>query len=169
MKKKILSEISLFEGEIITPKGWEINRDKIASDILTADVMRKEFPFSREWDKLNTNVIEYARLKHDLILMNKNTWGSIYKPKEFSYPLIQADPSDLKNAPDFILLYGVKVEENSSFVRVYYDDNRRKGRSVDIKLKNNHFVMFPSTQLYFISRNTSEELNFIQTITYEFA
>jgi hypothetical protein len=30
----------------------------------------------------------------------------------------------------------------------HYNDNRRKGRSWDIELKDNMFIMFPSTNMY---------------------
>jgi hypothetical protein len=53
-------------------------------------------------------------------------------------------------------------------VTIYYDDNRRKGRSWNIELKHNMFIMFPSTNMYFISNKQKDSLNFIQTITYEY-
>jgi hypothetical protein len=34
MQKKVLSEIDLYFGEIASPKGFEINRDRIKGDIL---------------------------------------------------------------------------------------------------------------------------------------
>ena len=70
------------------------------------------------------------------------------------------------NSPDFTLLYGVNVKE--CIVRIHYDDNRRKGRSWDMPLTNNMFVLFPSTNMYYISNNQKNSLNFIQTITYEY-
>jgi hypothetical protein len=53
-------------------------------------------------------------------------------------------------------------------VRVHYEDNRRKGRSWDIELKNNMFIMFPSTNMYFLTNNQKDSLNFVQTILYEY-
>ena len=53
-------------------------------------------------------------------------------------------------------------------VRIHYDANRRAGRSWDIPLANNDFIMFPSTQMYYITNNQKNSLNFIQTTTYEF-
>ena len=41
-------------------------------------------------------------------LVNKETWGNVYKPKEISIPLLNIDPVDLRNSPDYTLLYGVK-------------------------------------------------------------
>jgi hypothetical protein len=66
------------------------------------------------------------------------------------------------------MLYGVNVAKDSCRVFIEYDDNRRKGRSWEIPLNNNEFVMFPSTQRYHITANSSEQLNFILTTTYEF-
>jgi hypothetical protein len=94
--------------------------------------------------------------------------SNFYKPREASLPLLQVDKVDLRNSPDFVLLYGVKLAKDSCFVRIHFDDNRRAGRSWDIPLNNNQFIMFPATQMYYISSNTSDQLNFIQTITYEF-
>ena len=34
----------------------------------------------------------------------------MYKPEEVSIPLLNIDPVDLKNSPDFTLLYGVSVK-----------------------------------------------------------
>ena len=166
MQKKVLSEIDLHYGTIDMPKGFEIDRDKLQSDILKSKINNKEFPFSREWDKLNTYVREHINVEYDFQLVNKKTWGNIYKPKEISIPLLNIDPVDLRNSPDYILLYGVNVKDCS--VRIHYDDNRRAGRSWDIPLKNNQFIMFPSTNMYYVTNTQKDSLNFIQTITYEF-
>ena len=168
MQKKVLSEIALYYGDIDMPKDWDIDREKIEKDILSQTLFRKEFPFSKQWDMLNTYVKDHVHSKYKFQVIDKKTWGDIYVPKQSSMPLKQIDPVDLKNSPDFVFLYGVKMAKDSCWVRVYFDDNRRAGRSWDIPLNNNNFVMFPATQMYYISPNISNEINFIQTITYEF-
>ena len=35
-------------------------------------------------------------------------------------------------------------------------------------IKNNHFIMFPAINKYCITENTSDKLNTILTITYEY-
>ena len=166
MQKKVLSEIGLYYGDVAMPKGFEIDRNKLQEDILSSNINKKEFPFSRNWDMLNTYIREHINVEYGFSLINKKTWGDIYKPQEISIPLLNIDPVDLRNSPDYTLLYGVKVE--SCMVRIHYDDNRRKGRSWDIPLTNNQFIMFPSTNMYYITNNQKKSLNFIQTITYEF-
>ena len=166
MKKKVLSEIGLYYGDIEMPKGFEIDRDKLQLDILKSRINNKKFPYSREWDKLNTYLREHIYVEYDFQLVNKNVWGNIYKPKEISIPLLNIDPLDLKNAPDYTLLYGVNVKDCS--VRIHYDANRRAGRSWDMSLTNNKFMMFPSTQMYYITNNQKDSLNFILTVTHEF-
>ena len=49
-----------------------------------------------------------------------------------------------------------------------HEDNRRKGRSWDIPLKNNMFIMFPSTSMYYLTNYQKDSLNFVQTVTYEY-
>ena len=167
MQKKVLSEQALYYGDVAMPKGFEIDRDKLQSDILKSQINNKDFPYSREWDKLNTYLREHINVEYGFQLVNKETRGNVYKPKEISIPLLNIDPVDLRNSPDYTLLYGVNVKDCS--VRIHYDDNRRAGRSWDIPLTNNQFIMFPSTQMYYITNNQKDSLNFIQTITHEFS
>ena len=166
MQKKVLSEIDLHYGTKDMPKGFEIDRDKLQSDILSSQIKDLKFPYSREWDKLNTYMREHINVEYEFTLVNKETWGNAYRPKEVSIPLLNIDPVDLKNSPDYTFLYGVNVKNCS--VRIHYDQNRRAGRSWDIPLKNNYFIMFPSTQMYYITNNQKDSLNFILTTTYEF-
>jgi hypothetical protein len=166
MQKKVLTEQSLFYGDIDMPKGFEIDQEKLTNDILQSTFNTKEFPFSRTWDMLNTYMRDFIGLDYGINLVNKSTWGNIYKPAETTIPLLNIDPVDLRNSPDFTMLYGVKVKD--CFVRIHYEDNRRKGRSWDIELKNNMFIMFPSTNMYYLTNNQKDSLNFVQTITYEY-
>ena len=166
MQRQVLSEQSLFYGDIDMPKGFEIDQEKLTNDILQSTFNTKEFPFSRTWDMLNTYMRDFIGLDYGINLINKSTWGNIYKPAETTIPLLNIDPVDLRNSPDFTMLYGVKVKD--CFVRIHYEDNRRKGRSWDIELKNNMFIMFPSTNMYYLTNNQKDSLNFVQTITYEY-
>ena len=166
MQKKVLSEQSLYYGDITMPKGWDIDREKLSEDILKSQITDSPFPFSKTFDMLNTYLREHINVEYGFTLINKETWGNIYKPQELSIPLLNIDPVDLRNSPDFTLLYGVKVDNCS--VRIHYDDNRRKGRSWDISLTNNKFIMFPSTNMYYLTNNQTGSLNFVQTITYEY-
>ena len=63
-------------------------------------------------------------------------------------------------------MLNIKVKD--CMVRIYYEDNRRKGRSWDIELTDNKFIMFPSTNMYYLTNNQKDNLNFVQTITYEY-
>ena len=166
MQKKVLSEIALYHGDVAMPKGWEIDRDKLQNDILQSQITNKDFPFSRTWDMLNTYVREHINLDYGFTLINKETWGNMYKPQETTIPLLNIDPVDLRNSPDYTFLYGVNVK--NCMVRIHYEDNRRKGRSWDIELINNRFIMFPSTSMYYLTNNQKDSLNFVQTITYEY-
>ena len=166
VEKKVLSEIDLYYGDIEMPKGFEIDRKKLQEDILKSQINNKEFPYSKSWDMLNTYMREHINVEYGFQLVNKKMWGNVYKPKEISIPLLNIDPVDLRNSPDYTLLYGVNVKDCS--VRIHYDDNRRKGRSWDMPLKNNQFIMFPSMQMYYLTNNQKDSLNFVQTIMYEY-
>ena len=166
MQKKVLTEQALYYGDVAMPKNWEIDRNELAHYILHSSLTNEKLKFSRTYDKLSTYMKDHIGLEYDVNLVNKSTWGNIYKPNETTIPLLNIDPVDLRNSPDFTMLYGVKVKD--CFVRIHYEDNRRKGRSWDIELKNNMFIMFPSTNMYYITNNQKDSLNFVQTITYEY-
>ena len=166
MQKKVLTEQSIYYGDVSMPKHWEIDQNELAHHILHSNLTNKKFKFSKTFDKLDSYIKEHINLKYNMSLVNKETWGNIYKPSEITIPLLNIDPVDLRNSPDFTLLYGVKVKD--CFVRIHYEDNRRKGRSWDIELKDNMFIMFPSTNMYYLTNNQKDSLNFVQTITYEF-
>ena len=52
-------------------------------------------------------------------------------------------------------------------IRLYYDDNKRKGLYWEIPLRNNEFIIFPSTCMYYLTNHQKESLNLVQTTTYE--
>jgi len=166
IKQNILSKIDLYSGNISMPKGFEIDKDQLQKNILEHIIQDCTFPFSKEWDKLNTYLREHINLEYGFTIINKLTTGFMFKPNESNFPESENNKVDLRNSPDYVMLYGVNVENCS--IRIYYDDNRRAGRSWDIPLKNNKFIMFPSTLIYHISNNQKEQLNFILKTTYEY-
>ena len=165
MEKKVLSETALYYGDIAMPKGFEIDRNKLQEDILNSQINNKEFSYSRAWDMLNTYMREHINVEYGFQLINKLTTGYVYKPNTVSLPKLEIDPVDLRNSPDFIMLYGVNVKDCK--ITFFYDDNRRKGRSWTIKLSDNKFIMFPSMQMYYITNTQKDSLNFIHTTTHE--
>ena len=62
MQKKVLSEISLYYGDVAMPKDWDIDRDKLSGDILQSVIQNKDFPFSRTFDMLNTYILSLIHI-----------------------------------------------------------------------------------------------------------
>ena len=182
MQKVVLSEISLIHGSVAMPKGFEIDRDKIRNDIIESYVKQKRIntnpqayafddyvvPYSQPLQWMQDYVRDHWRLGYNRTLVQKNMHGNVMHPKEKSWTRHQVDPVDLRNSPDYTLIYGVDVKEGSSECVIEYDDNRRKNRTWHLPIKNNHFIMFPATNKYSFSSNTSNGLNIILTINYEY-
>ena len=178
MQKVVLSEIDLIHGPVNLPKGFEINRDKIKNDIIKSFIDQKkintnpkaysyedyEVPFSQplQWFK------DYIRDKYYISLVEKQTHGNVYNPKEQSHLRNQIEPVDLRNSPDYTLIYALDCAKDSCELVIEYDDNRRKNRTWYIPVHNNHFYIFPATQKYFITKNNSKQLNVLLTINYEY-
>ena len=111
---------------------------------------------------------DHWRVEYGYTLVQKNMHGNVMHPKEKSWTRHQVDPVDLRNSPDYTFIYGVDVKEGSSECIIEYDDNRRKNRTWHIPMKNNHFIIFPATNRYCFSANTSNKLNVTLTINYEY-
>jgi hypothetical protein len=169
INKKILSEIPVYFGEIKMPNGFEIQKDEFVKNITLSKYYEDiEYPFSREWDKLKTFLTDFMSVEYNLFLIPKKTFGDFYEKNETSKPKLEINPVDLKNSCDFVFLYGVEIEPKTCEIIIYYDNNRRKGRKENIFLENNKFIMFPSSQMYYVKNIKNSYLNFTQTILFDF-
>ena len=182
MQKKVLSEIDLYQGYVSMPEGFEINRKEIQMSIFSSFVMNDtisnnpldyssldyKVPFSRALGMLNTYLMEFFNIKYKKNLINKECFGNLYILGEQSILRRLVEPLDLRNSADYTCIYGVEVENNSCNLIIEYDDNRRKNRTWAIPIRNNYFIMFPSIQRYFITKNRTGKINTILTTTYDF-
>ena len=78
---------------------------------------------------------DHWRVEYGRTLVAKNMHGNVMHPKEKSWTRHQVDPVDLRNSPDYTLIYGVDVKKGSSECIIEYDDNRRKNRTWHIPIK----------------------------------
>jgi len=166
INKKVLSEISLYYGDILMPEGFEIDQEKLTNNILQSSFKDNKLIFSRPFDMLTTYIREHINLYYGLKLREKDIWGNIYKPNESDFILHNLNYPELRNCADYNLLYGVKTE--NCIIKIHYDDNRRKDKVWEMPLTTNKFIMFPTICPYRIINEQKNSLNFIQTITYEF-
>ena len=159
IRKKVLSEISLMYGDVSMPKGFEIDRNKLIKNILKLNIKKFKPTFCKTVDILNTYINEHVNLNFKINLINKHMWGDVYKPNQTSVPMLNVDPMNYRNSPDFTCLYGVQT--NDCMVKICYDNNRLKGNIWDIELKTNMFLIFPSTCMYYLTNNQKDSLNFV--------
>ena len=182
MHKKVLTEVDLYTGEIAMPKGFEIDRNKIKNDIIKSFVTEDRInnnprtysyknykvPFSQPLQWMQDYMRDHWKVEYGPTLVSKNMHAKVLHPKEQSVLMHSVDPVDLRNSPDYTFIYGVDIEPDSCECIIEYDDNRRKNRTWHIPMKNNHFIMFPATNRYCFSANTSNKLNVTLTINYEY-
>tara|TARA_R100001086_G_scaffold40928_1_gene17974 strand:+ start:441 stop:944 length:504 start_codon:yes stop_codon:yes gene_type:complete len=161
MHKKVLSELNFYYGDVKMPKGFEIDRISLAIDIFKSEICQMDFNFSRPFDMLNRYIIEYFQLNFKKAIFNTSCFGNIYYPNESSFPILKSKDCD------YVMLYCIKIEPDSCFLRMFYDDNNNKDNWWDIPLKDNKFILIPSSLNYFISHNESNDMNIILTIKYE--
>ena len=161
-KKTILSEIALYEGEVQMPKGFEVKKEPLIKDCAKSRLLKEKFPLSRERDKITTWITDHSRSKFNLVIQDHSLYGAMYK-HGCSFPQRNIDVNETRTSPDFTCIYGIDVKD--CWIKIYYDVNRRKGRSLDIKLETNHFIMFPSNLMYVVNNQQKEER--INTVLYK--
>jgi hypothetical protein len=172
MLKKVLSEIDLYTGKIETPKGFEIDRKTIKNSILPnysskeASSRDCKVDYSPPLQWLQDYIRDHWREAYGKSLFPRRMWGIVLQPNEESPLRHTVEPLDLINSPDYTFIYGIDVPEKDCECVIHYDKNRRANKTWHIPLKNNKFIMFPSTQKFYISKNTSEQLITLLTITY---
>ena len=138
MHKKVLSEIDLYFGMVDMPKYFEINREELKSNLLSS-VLKDKYSFN---------------------------FGSIFNEKESSITKNLVNEHNLSSSPDYTCIYGIELEKKSQQLIIEYPNKRLKENFFSIELKNNEYIIFPSTLKYFFTRNTSNQTNTFLTIAY---
>ena len=117
MYKKILTEQALYCGAISMPKGWEIDRDLLANDILQSSFTNKEFPFS----KLNGKKVNV------LIFPNLDSVNITYKMLKQLHGAESIGPIILGfKRPAHILQLGASVDEIVNMAAVAVVDAQQR-------------------------------------------
>lgn len=180
MKKEVLSEIDIYFGTVEMPKYFEINRDQLKANLLSSIIeddfientylMGNPYDFAMKESKafimLDRYIVENLFLKHKQSVNNLFHFGSVFKQKESSITKNLINEHNLENSPDYTCIYGIEVENNSQTLVIEYPNKRLKERFFQITLKNNEYIIFPSTLKYFFTRNISEKTNTYLTVAY---
>ena len=183
MKKVVLSEIDLTIGKIDSPKGFEIDREKIKNDIITSYINQKrisnnkkdysyydyEVPFSQPLQWYQDYLRDHFKLQYNKTLIPKQNIGLVIEKDKRSFTRNLIEPLDLLHAPDYTCIYGVDIDEEEELeLVILYDDNRRVNRTWHLTLQNNEFIIFPSVQKFFINESKSSKLQTLLISTYEY-
>jgi len=122
---------------------------------------------------LSTRDDSLSRSFNDILYQGLSRDGGLYLPQ--SWPKI--DLLSLKNksyeevACEIIFPYVNENIEKLDLQKIlnetYSNFNHEKIAPL-VELENNKFIMFPSTNMYYLTNNQKDSLNFVQTITYEY-
>ena len=180
MLQKVLSTIDIYIDTVQTIK---LPLDEYRVRLLESFVLKKRLsdnpkdygyedyvgPYFKSVNFLNDYIVDFFALDYKKDLLFQKHWGNIYLPMERSHTRNQINPLDMGQSPDYTYIYGVDVAPDSCELVLEYDDHRRKGNTWHIPLENNKFIIFPSTQKYFISQNKSSAINVFLTTNLEIA
>jgi hypothetical protein len=163
MQKKVLSEIDIYSGEVKIPLDYKINRKEIFSSILyNCFIELNKFKFdntfkvngSQPLGWYNAYIIEHASFKYNLLIETINQYGILLYPGE---SLSLRNENNLNPAVNYTVLYGIEIPKNSTkFVLNFKDRNITKTYTEEIY--DNKFIIFPSTEDYYLTKNNSSNL-----------
>lgn len=182
MIQNLISYIDLYYGKI-TPDILSLDNDTLKFSILES--FHKNLFFNEERkDYLVYNNSEYEKfylyIKDSFkninidnktkkrTLVEHDRFSNVYLPNESSFLRSNIDKNDTLNSSDYTLIYAVDVVDNSSELIIKYDDNKRKDKLWKFPIMNNYFFIFPSNQEYYITKNSSNNINVYLTITYNY-
>ena len=161
------------------PKHYEINRHEIKADILYSKLNQKtisnnpyhysfsdyEVTTSKTLNLLRSYINENLKIKYNLTLSPRLSFGNIFEPKQQSFFRNLIDPLNINDSSDYVMIYGVDLDRDASIV---IEKIGKKGikELVTFKINNNNFLLFPSHLKFFINENTSFQDNVFLSTTY---
>ena len=77
------------------------------------------------------------------------------------------DLNNSSNSIDYVLVYGVDIANNSCSLVIEYDNKKYLNQKYFIPMSNNYLVLFPGSERFFISSNTSKQTNTFLTCTFQ--
>lgn len=183
MKKQILSEIDVYYGTVDMPKHYEINREELKASLLSSVLKDKFFKNdiviqnSNDFEMLNgkaftmfnTYIIEYFLLRHKRSIFNSFNFGSIFEENESSITKNLINKYKISESPDYTCIYGIDVKNGSQQLIIEYSNKRLVEQFLTVELRDNEYVIFPSTLNYFFTKNNSNKINSYMTTTYNIA
>ena len=181
MKKKVLTEVALFTGTVKRPKGYEQNNAQIKADILEAQLQHNtvtdsptsyrffdyKLKYSKDMGYIHEWVKEYAEVKHNLVLVEELSFGNIIQYAEQSFSRKVLEENDLKNEPDYVMVYAVDVYPDSAQVVIEYDNNKRRDKTWFQPLNTGDFALFPTNQRFFLAGNETKHPNTFLITTFK--
>ena len=109
---------------------------------------------------------DFFKIKAGRVLEPKDYYVNILEHLEQSYSRNNLNLNHLLDSSNYTMIYCVDVTEKSSSIVIEYDDHLRINKLHQVPIKNNKFIIMPSTLRYFISENLSEDPNIFINITY---
>ena len=181
MKKTVLSEIDIYQGDLKMPKNFDINRSKLKADILDSHLQETtisndpfsfsfldyKVPSSRALDMTEKYVAEHVDSYFNTKMFPVQRFGNVLKPNEQTFSRNFNDLNNSSNSIDYVLVYGVDIADESCSVVIEYNNNKYLNQKYFVPMCNNYFVLFPGSERFFISSNASKQTNIFLTCTFQ--
>lgn len=181
MIEKVFNETRYFTGEVGPENLFKIDRKEILYRIAESYYENKFVKDTDYLEVLNCDPMNqlihwwqdihyYHRALVNKIpykIINHKNYGYHILPNDSTLKKNHLDPFDLHHSPDYVFLYSVDVQKDSSELVIEFDDHRRKNRWWKVNLENNYFYFFPSSLNYYITKNKSNRINTLLMQTYE--
>jgi len=172
MKKDLLNKKEIYYGSINMPKYFEINRYELKSDILISFIEKKTISkdtfkyecldyvvnHSKTHQTLINYMIEHLYLKYKLNLINVLSFANVLDKNEQSFSRKIKNSKYKLDKSNYVMVYGIDVNDDCSIV--FEDENYSNNQELHhFNINNNEFILFKSTERFFISKNISNKKN----------
>jgi hypothetical protein len=182
MKEDILTQNKILFQSVDMPKGYEIDREYLKGAVYDSVLLKNKrkspdrthfdhldfgFVYTSELDRLFAICSERFHVKTKLSIMRMDFWANNFYPNEQSpitrnrlvYP-------DLREAPDWVMIYALEKHPDSSNLVFEYEDTRGQTVMRYHNFKTNDVVWFPSNLKYRFEINRADTPSCFIGVTY---
>lgn len=179
MEKINLSSTNLYYGFV--PRLVKLNLNEIQKNIIknqSKKIILDKFDLKNhylyyDWeinlDYLVAYIINFINIDHNKTFYLTNKFGFqsfVINPEELIQSHNFFDNYDIKNSPDYTLIFCVKNEETPINFYLDYTDHRDKDRIHKISLETNKFIIFNSDLKFRTEKNKNKDNSYFLLLNF---
>ena len=134
------------------------NKNKLSQDITDSKNEDLEIPKSKAIDHIVNNIEDKFFTKYNQKIELSNFWAQVHEKNESTNTHDHVDCFDIKNSPDYSMVFYVQVPKDSGKIVFQWPTNKyNQYKRWWYPPSVGHYLIFPSTLDHFVTKNNSKD------------